>query len=75
MHPERSAILLAFQDGEEVLTRQQIRQRSGIRSDEQIEALFAMGALGMREWQPNVPRQIYLKPRGHDMRAECVVGD
>jgi hypothetical protein len=75
MNPEREAILLAFSEENEVLTRNQIRERAGIRSDVQIEALFTMGALAMREWQPNTARQIYLTPRGFDMRASCVVGD
>jgi chromosome segregation and condensation protein ScpB len=75
MNPERASILLAFREEDQVLTRREILDRSGLRDDQHVQDLMQMRLLGQREWQPNVPRQYFLTPAGRDKRAECTVGD
>ena len=74
MNPERSAILLAFHEETDVLTKREILSRSQA-PEIQLNYLISMNMIAMREWQPNVPRQFYLTPKGRDKREECVVGD
>lgn len=75
MIPERKAVLLAFHEESDVLTKREIIQRANLKDEKPIMDLLAMALLAMREWQPNVPRLYYLTPRGMDKRAECNVGD
>jgi hypothetical protein len=83
MNPERSAILLAFEDENAVLTKRQIIERAMASSsfkpaalELQLNHLMAMGAIDRREWvSDKVSRQHFLRPKGRDMWAECNVGD
>jgi chromosome segregation and condensation protein ScpB len=75
MTPARAAVLLAFHDENAVLTKPEIRKRTGQPDDSHIHALLDMGLLARREWVPNAPRQLYLTPHGRDKREECVAGD
>jgi len=75
MNPQRAAILLAFSEEDQALTKREILARAGLRDDKHLHDLMIMSLIAMREWQPNVPRQFYLTPRGRDKRAECNVGD
>lgn len=75
MNPGRSAVLLAFAEETEVLTKREILTRASQRDDQHLNALMAMQLIVQREWAPNAPRQYYLTARGADKRAECNVGD
>ena len=74
MNPERSAILLAFETENDVLTKRQILDRSKA-PEIQLNYCVDMKLIAMREWQPKVPRLYFLTPHGRDKRDECVVGD
>jgi hypothetical protein len=75
MNRDRAAILLAFHDETEVLTKRAILDRAGLREDMQLNYLISMNLIAMREWQPKERRLLFLTPKGRDKRGECMVGD
>jgi hypothetical protein len=83
MNPARAAILLAFCDENEVLTKREIIERAMVSSlfqqtaiELELNNLMSMGAIDRRAWiSDKVPRQHFLRPKGRDMRDQCNVGD
>ena len=75
MNPERAAMLLAFHDEGEILTRAQIFERSGVHDRLHLETLIFGGFVKPTEWKPNYPREYRLTEAGNEKRHFYNVGE
>jgi hypothetical protein len=68
MSPERAAMLLAFHDENDVLTKRDIFSRANVRDAMNFTYLLEAKMLAPKEWVSNEPRRYALTPLGKDRR-------